>query len=226
MLDAGPSANEMVHGEFSDVVNSTAESQPDNRHLVVTRDVRVAPIFVAPFVRSNPSAEDQHTARSHVRRDALDGRGQLGGIRYVPDAAEEAGDRIELASKVQLPHVSKMDGHTRQSHGCPGKHRRADIRAFYRIPLAKFRQVGSCAARNVQKRSSGRIGFLDDLMQLGSLGGVILDSRSGVEQVIDPCALLIHGSEHSGGTRGKALDSAANPGSSPRWQSRVWTRSA
>ncbi len=139
VLDAGLGAHQMMHLELGHPADSAAEGQPDHHRRVITRDVRVTLKFVVPHVRSNPPVEDEHSARTDMVRQALDRRRQLGRIRYVPDAAEEAGDRIELAPKVQASHVSKVERHTRQSLACNIKHRWADVGAFDLVRLLELR---------------------------------------------------------------------------------------
>jgi hypothetical protein len=138
MLDARFGSHEVMHIEVGDVAHAASETQPDNHHLFVARDVRGASVCVAPFVGSNPTVEDQYASRSDMCRETSDGRLQRGGLSYVTDAAEEAGNYVEAPAEVQLSHVSKVERHAGQLSPCDLEHRGAVVRSFDGIPLPKM----------------------------------------------------------------------------------------
>src|SRR5438105_10758993 len=86
--------------------------------------------------------------------------------------------------------------------------------------------MGSCAAGNVEQCPSGRASLSDDLIEFRGLCGVILDSGPGVKQVVDPCALVVHGSEHSGERLGAVQWCRHDIRVSPHDSSRLTLRSS
>jgi hypothetical protein len=106
-----------------------------------------------PHLWCEPGLDDHQAAGRQVPRHSCDRPIQLVVVANVTDRTEQTGDHVESSTKLEVTHVTGMEGNARKAFAGDGQELSVQIEALNSVAVAEKLEVPARAARHVEERS-------------------------------------------------------------------------